>query len=218
MKHTIKIALVAALVCAGGAHAQDVGFGLRLGTLGLGAEVGANLLPGINARVGLNGLTVDYEGTEGDIDYDFSFKLFSASALVDWHAFGGGFRLSGGLLFNGNEIEADAEPSTSYTIGDQVYTGDQVGNLKGTLDFNAIAPYLGVGWGNIVGDNRNLGIVLDLGLALQGTPTVDMRVSGLVASDPDFQADLAREESELEDDLEDFGVYPVLAVGLRYRF
>jgi hypothetical protein len=214
------LALTMGLMLFGGTavQAQQVGAAVRVSTLGLGAEVATQIAPGINARIGLNGLTVEYDGTEDDIEYNFDFELFSAAVLLDWHALGGGFRLSGGFLLNGNKINADAVPSDTYTIGDQEYAGSDVGRLNGKLDFNSFAPYIGLGWGDLVGQKRNLGLVLDIGLAFQGSPKVKLNAAGLIAGDAGFQADLAREQDQLEEDLDDFGIYPVASLGLRYSF
>ena len=40
----------------------------------------------------------------------------------------------------------------------------------------------------------------------------------MLASDPLFQQQLATEAQALEDDLEEFKYYPVVAVGLTYKF
>ena len=45
-----------------------------------------------------------------------------------------------------------------------------------------------------------------------------LRANGTMAADPGFQADLAREAKDIQDDLDDLEVYPVLSVGIFFRF
>ena len=52
-------------------------------------------------------------------------------------------------------------------------------------------------------------------MLLQGEPDVDLESD---YADPTFQANLAQEEASAEDDISDFDVYPVIALGLSYRF
>jgi hypothetical protein len=47
---------------------------------------------------------------------------------------------------------------------------------------------------------------------------VALSASGTLASDPAFQANLAKERDEIEDDLEPFEFYPVLSLGIFFRF
>lgn len=81
-----------------------------------------------------------------------------------------------------------------------------------------MAPYVGIGWGNAFGRSRRWGFVTDLGVAFTGSPDVALSATGTLASDPGFRADLAREEADLEDDLEDFKIYPVFSANLYFRF
>lgn len=192
--------------------------GGKVGTLGLGGEITAGITSNINTRVGINGFSYDYSGTEGDVEYDIDLKLFSASLLLDWHPFGGGFRISGGLLINQNELDTQARPMTSYTIGNTTYTPAQVGTLRGSIDFNDMAPYAGIGWGNAVGKDKKWGVTFDIGVVFQGSPKVSLTADGLLASDPTFQANLKREEDELQDALDEFEYYPAIAIGITYKF
>ncbi|MEL6962326.1 MAG: hypothetical protein AAFO01_06190 [Pseudomonadota bacterium] len=53
----------------------------------------------------------------------------------------------------------------------------------------------------------------------QGQADVDLDAeSGLLSDDAVLQDNLAIEEGEVEDDLEDFVVYPVVGLAIIYRF
>ena len=63
------------------------------------------------------------------------------------------------------------------------------------------------------------GFTLDVGVLMQGEPNVDFNsTGGDLSNDPTFQANLKQEEANAEDDIKGFTVYPVLALGVSYRF
>ncbi|NKB67811.1 MAG: hypothetical protein GKR89_12175 [Candidatus Latescibacteria bacterium] len=194
-----------------------VALALRLGSQGGGAEVAVGLAEKISARAGVYGLTYEFSATESDIDYDAELSLFSLSGLVDWHPTGGGPRLTGGLVINQNGLDLTSELAATYEVGGTVYTVEDVGNLLAEVDFNGVAPYLGVGWGRPAGAGQWTFLV-DLGVIMQGSPQIDLSATGPIASEEEFQANMAREEDELQDELDGLSVYPVASIGLAYRF
>ena len=97
-------------------------------------------------------------------------------------------------------------------------TDTRVGILSGRSDINGAAPYIGIGWGNLIGRSKKWGFHSDFGVAFADSPDVVLRANGTLAADPRFQADLAREAKDITEDLEDFEVYPVISVGLCFLF
>jgi len=201
-----------------GAAFDEWAIGAKAGTLGLGGELTTDIVPQLNVRGSVQwfGLEVD-RGFE-DIDYELDLDLLSPLLLLDWYPFGGSFRLSGGILFNESDVGLRAMPGEPVEIGGTTYTPAEVGTLTGRSDFNRIAPYIGIGWGNAVGRSKRLGLAMDAGVAFIGSPGVNLSATGPIASDPTFQANLAEEEDEIEDDLSDFRFYPVLSLSLYYCF
>jgi len=197
--------------------AEGTAVGARLGTLGFGVELTHSVGRDVNARIGYNYWTYNTSGTESDINYDIDLNLNSGEALLDWHAMGGRFRLTGGLLLNGNELSMTATPAavvgTNWNIGGVDYDSTTVGTLKTKADFNDIAPYFGIGWGNAVEQGKEWGFNADIGFVYQGEPSVSISASGVVAL-----ADLTQERNDLQDALGDYTVYPVASVGISYQF
>ncbi len=210
--------VVFTLLFSSSAYSGDNFISIKGGLLGAGLEAGRSLSDSISARMGINYFTYDYSATESDIEYDFSLGLKTLSVLLDWHPFQGSFRLSGGVVFNGNRLDAAATSSATYDIGDKTYTASEVGSLDGEIDFNDVAPYIGLGWDTSSGKKKGLGFLFEIGAIYQGTPKVDLSASGPVSSDPEFINNLSKEEDNLQSALDNFTYYPVLAVGLSYRF
>ena len=216
-KLNIFMLLSLSILLSYGAGCQDTGRFAVSGTgstLGLGGEFSTKLATDINARVGINKL--DYDFDEEDIDgveYDFGVKLSSLSALVDWHVFDDSFHLTGGFISMNNKVELDARSTQSETIGDTTYTPAQIGTLSGDVEIDGLSPYLGIGWGNPFASNRRWGFTFDIGVAFTDSPDVSLTSTGVVS-----QLDLSKEIKDIEDDLDSLRFYPVIQLGLFFRF
>ena len=212
-----RLQAVCALACMGlvssNVAAMDAAVTAKLGSLGLGVEGTFGLAEHFNARLGINKFDYDRTETIDDIEYDLDLEWQSISLLADWHPFGNSFRFTAGLMSNGNELSGSST-GDNITIGDQVYPN--VG-LDAKLDFDATAPYLGVGWGNALAAGKGWGFNVDLGIMYQGSGNVTLTPTGAgaVLVTPE---DLALEEQRFEDDIKNYKYYPVFSFGVSYKF
>lgn len=214
------VALSATLLGASIAQA-GVGATLKIGTLGAGADVTVGLVETVNLRLGASGLSYGFDinrdkDKEGVGKITPTLKLMTFGALLDWHPGGGGFRLSAGCFLNQNKLDLTADTSQKVEINDRVY---QLGDLNGSVDFRRFAPYVGLGYGNAAGADGRWHFAFDLGAMYQGAPQVALSAS---VNDPVLQtqldADLKEEARKIEDDIGIFKVYPVLSLGVSFRF
>jgi len=201
-------------------YTPNLSLGARASTAGFGGEATTAITDWLAVRVGINYFTYSYSGTKSNVDYDFDLDLLNGPILLDWHPFKGAFRISGGVLINGNELNAKGKPvaSGTFDLNGTTYTAAQVGNLEGKIDFNSVAPYLGLGVDTSFGKERGFGFVFELGAFYQGSPDVTFSASGPIATNAAFIHDLKQEEADLQSAIDFFKVYPVLAVGVNYRF
>lgn len=190
----------------------------RTGTLGLGGDLMVNILSDLNLRLGIGAFSFSHDDDFSDIDYDFDLDLLTYPITLDWHPFEGDFHISGGIVINKTEVSLDSTYSGSVVINDTRYTAAEVGVLSGDLTFDDIAPYVGIGWGNAFGKDRRWGFVTDLGVAFIGSPDVKLSTTGTLATTGSFLADLAAEEDDLQNDVDDFKIYPVFSANLYFRF
>ncbi len=207
------MAVVLALGAGGARAAGGAVLGVGGSSLGVGAWLGFAAGERVGLRVAAHGFDYDYDGTEAGIPYSLTLDLRSAGAFLDWHPWGGGFRVTLGVLGNGNEITAKADSLTSYVIGGTTYTAADVGTLTAKVDFRRAAPYLGIGWGGAIGTS-GLGFYADLGVMYQGSPRARLSVTGSGVS----AADLAREQAEFQASVDDYEYQPVLGLGLSFSF
>lgn len=199
------------------------GLTAKIGTLGVGAELNLGISDRLSARVGFNAFNYKYNTTSDTVNYDFKLQLQTISALADWYPFAGWFRTSAGLLYNNNKVSLDGKPTGgSYTINGNTYLATDVGSLQGTMTFNKVAPYLGIGWGNPVAKNKGWGLASDIGVMFQGKPKTNLTATCGPTLSPtactQLQTDTATENTKLQDDLSNFKWWPVVSVGISYQW
>lgn len=204
------------LLVSGSVLAEGHAIGLKAGVLGLGLEYTHELSERIALRAGINGSQIGLDGEESGIDYDFDLVWESLSIAVDFHPLTTALRVTGGLLRNDNRLEAVSRSSGNVTIGDDTYTAAEIGTLTGRFGFDDTALFAGVGWD--WSKRKRVGMSLDLGLLDQGAPSVRLRGSGTAFGNPAFEADIAAEEAQLAEDLDDLDLLPYLTLGLVIRF
>ncbi len=205
---------------AGGvqAAADDIALSVNIGTLGPGVALSYQFDDRFAARLGLNRWSRSDEVEADGIRYDFELDLDTKFALLDWRPAAGTFRVSGGLVSNGNSIAGSAPTRGVVNIGGNDYDLSQAGELRSELDFDSSAPYLGIGWDWLrpADGKRGFGASLDLGVLFQGSPSVELSQRG--GTQRIDQADLDAEEENIERELDDFDYYPVIAAGVVYYF
>lgn len=215
MRYILTAAIVAACLPVV-AHAEPEYIGARASTLGLGIEYVHKFTPHISGRVVLNSLNHDEDFESDDLTYTGELELGSAGGQIDFRfAEDSPFFLTAGLYANNNEVRAFADPSQQVDIGGSPFTPEQIGVLHANADFNDTAPYLGLGWRWSVG---HVGISLEAGAYFQGEPKVTITSTGTLANDPTYQAALENERKSLEEDMEFLGTYPVVSLGIGYKF
>lgn len=204
-------------------------------TLGLGGQIVRKITPNFNARVGVNGFGLGIDIEETDVDYEGDLSLFNVSTIIDVHPFKkSGFRVSGGLIFGDNSFDGSADISEevaaeiegeSFSL--EELNIDQLATVDADIDLNnSVAPYLGIGGGNAVGEGKGLGFWWNLGVVLGGSPDVEItsniadEVPDAVREEAEAAADrvLEDEEEELEDELDFINIYPVVSLGFSYQF
>ena len=206
--------------------------GVHAGTLGLGVNAGYDFSNDFALRGLYNYFNLDFDKNRAGNEYDGELKLRSLGLALDWHPFWGAFRVSGGAFMNNNRLSASTEG-----LGLQIGTRTYDANLDFRMEFERFAPYLGIGWTSGRG-RSGLSFSADIGALFHSSPEVSASgraegcdfsvsksgeaevdcsgVAGVVAGE--LEGDLEREHRELRDDLDEFEIYPVLSLGVSYRF
>lgn len=221
------LALLSSLALSHASYAQEIGeAGINISTLGAGIEYSRPINQYISGRFGLNAFNYDRSIKESDIKYDAEFELRTISAIADWHPFGNGFHVSGGVFYNGNSVSMDAKPSSgTFKVNNVSYSSSDIASASGDIDFNKVAPYLGVGWkGSLVDVTKNdqLSFSANLGVMYHGKPSASFSVVCATSLDAGtcarLQNDAANEQEQLEDAIDGYQWYPVVSLGVKYAF
>jgi hypothetical protein len=222
MKARAKTSCLLALVSlAGGATTALAGDGLWTvgvmgGTQGLGPEI-AYRAGDFGLRGNAGYLSYNHDQTVDQINYNGKLKLDSVGLMADWYPMGGGLRFSLGARNNNNQIHLNGTPANSVTVGNNVYTPAQIGTLSGVVTGNRFSPTLSLGYGGTLA--RGFALGAELGVVFQGSPRVEnYQATGLLASNPAFQADLQTERARVEDKVHSYQYWPIAQIQLLYRF
>lgn len=205
------------------AQESDMSFGVRAGTLGGGLELTADLSDEFSVRGGLNYIKFDFDASLGGVDYTMEPEFSNISILLDYHPFSGAFRLTGGLYLTDHTVDVSGtvpQDVVPEEYSQYAYLTDRA-RLQGSVDFNSIAPYAGLGWSSGRGE-YGWGMSCDFGLLFQGVATVsDLAVVTDVdygAYQSEVDAFLDEQEKEIQDELDKYEIYPVAAIMLHYSF
>ena len=180
----------------------------QIGTNGLGIGYAASVAPNWAARGQFNSFKQSFSGDIGDfgsgssltVDINFS----SVPLLADWYPGDGGFRVSGGVVFNNNKITMAGNGNVNNkpaTINAEIKMSD------------SISPYVGIGYATRPKDAKGFGFNYDLGVMFQN-PKVSMTATGAGVTQADIDAQVAK----VQDAMNNLKTMPVLGIGISYSF
>lgn len=168
------------------------------------------------------GLRLGGQAFSLDLDPDYASpshgpgSTFDApDAMVDFYPFRGAFRLSGGFLYDGDDLDNTAGGQDGITMGGLPFTPSQTSRHPGMLDFNSYTPYAGLGVQSTFWSGR-LEFALDFGLQYQGSSGAELGSDHSASS-----ASAAAGERDAEDDAEQLdllGFSPRAGLSVKLRF
>jgi hypothetical protein len=211
-----------------------VGIGIHASLLGPGAEVGVSLASKLNVRGGVNFFQYNRTFNHDGVSYKGQLQLRSGELHLDFYPFGHGFHLSPGLLvYNDNNLHGNANVpgGSSFTLGSTTYVSDPTNPIAGAgkLDFAKAAPTALFGFGNLVPRSKHFATNFEMGVVFQGAARTKLNLTGSAcdasglncvnaATDPGVQANIAAEQTKINNKLSPFKYYPIISFGFGYRF
>ena len=189
----------------------------RISTLGGGLEFAKGITPWLGIRIGGNYFKYSYEGEASGNEYELELELKNAGLLIDIHPFKQAFRITGGVMYNGNLLSGNAQGT--WKANKVEYP---INKAYAELSFPSFAPYAGIGWDTTFGDHDTWGFTFDIGVVFTGTPelALDVTLDPTATDDQkaNFEADKNKEMAEVKDALYDWELWPVVSAGIVYQF
>lgn len=180
----------------------------QLSSNGLGLGYAASVSKDWAMRGQFNSYKYSFSGDVGDFGagsaLTVDLKMESVPILADWYPSDGGFRLSGGVVFNNNKITVAG-------------TG-QVNNKPATVNAeikmsDTVSPYIGLGYSSRPKDAKGFGFVFDLGVMVQ-TPKATLSATGAGV----VQSDIDAQQVKMQESVDKLKNMPVLGLGISYSF
>lgn len=207
------------------AKQQRVNVGLTTGFTGTNLEVSKTLNDYVSLRADmfLSGAIKRSSTIEGN-QFDVSFTPDTKSLLLDVRPFSGIFYITGGLVNQNIYAALTGKPSSgTFNFNGTAYNIPDIGSFTGTLGFSKnTAPYLGMGWSNRNKSSGGLAFSFEGGIIDIGTGKVALKVTCGSAFDEtqcnSLQSNVTAETSKVNKELNTKLYYPVVKLGISYRF
>jgi hypothetical protein len=205
--------------------------GFRAGTLGMGVELATPLAGRINLRSGFNFFAFNDPFSIDGVNYDARLRLQSSQTTLDW--FVGGFHISPGFLYFKSRMSAPAfaGPGQTFVLGTQTFLNsvdDPVNGTSSVIYPRTFSPLLLLGYGNLLPRRGgHITLPVEVGVAYTGAPQISVALNGTACTtegcvnfsqNADAQKFLKQEVQILNEDLKHYPVFPIVSVGLAYRF
>ncbi len=218
-----------------GKDSDTFGVGVKGSLLGGGIEAAARVSHRANVRAGFNILSYSRGFSKDGIAYSGQLSFKTVEAHYDVFPFAGKLHVSPGLLvYAQTPITATAAipAQASFSLGGSTYYSSTAQPVTGTgtIKFNRAAPMATFGWGNLVPrkKSQHFSIPAEFGVAFQGTPKAALNLSGTACTSPDvncmsvtspqIQSGVSAEQTKIDNAMSFFKAYPIISVGLGYKF
>ena len=133
---------------------RGIGAGVRVSSLGVGAELAVEVTRRTNLRAGVNGFSYSHGFSKDGVSYAGSLSLQSAEAHYDWYPLGGIHFSPGLIAYNHTKLSATASVpgGSTLTLDGVQYMSDPSNPVSGNgkLEVNKVAPTFMLGLGNLV--------------------------------------------------------------------
>ena len=209
-----------------------LGVGVSISPLGIDIEAAEPLSPTMNVRAGFNTFGHSDSVQINGINYNAQLNLHSVEALIDWYP-RPRFHLSPGLLlYNGNQLTAQAS-----VPGGQIFSLSGVSYMSmpsdpvtgvAKLDFFKLSPMILAGFGNLAPRNgKHFSFRFEFGGVYQGTPHVHLNLAGgdcnpdgtncnTVSMNPAIQSALQSIRQTVRHDASNYGLFPIIKIGIAF--
>lgn len=143
------------------------------------------------------------------------FKPLKVGLLADWHLWKNGFRISGGVAYNGDRIRLN-QMVTGTLLG---LPASVYGNITANYKYRwAIVPYLGIGYDTGSLGNSGISLSADAGFWFQGKVRSRVTLSGTGQNSTTAIDNAKLHTANLVNKNKLLRTVPMASIGIRYMF
>ena len=200
---------------------NKLALGAKVGTTGFGVEGRMPVTESLYGRFGVNYFHYSHALDKGALNYKGKLTLLTVPLMLDYHPFeGSGFRLSGGVAYNGNKVSATALPNKSVTLNNHTYTAAELGSVKATLTLGQkVVPVISLGYDSSFVSDSRVSFNAEAGFMYLGTSKVRVSANGVGASNQSLINDLNQDANKSLKQVKNYlRFFPVVSLGFKYNF
>jgi len=196
--------------------------GYKVGTLGAGLDTSYAINNTFAIRASLNGLSGFKHITINEKEFATYGLLMNNGLLLDIHPWQNAFFFSWGAYYSKSQIKLTNKPkSGEIVVGEHKYPAMQVGNVTTLINLkHNINPYFGIGFNSRDFSNK-WHFTLDVGAVYVGTPNGNIQATasdGFKALQPVLDKESDIENKKLNTSLKKIKFYPVVSVGIAFKY
>lgn len=190
---------------------------LNIGTQGIGLALNYGMYKNLAFRLGVNAIPIKandvFKISGFNSTSNVSADFYNVHFLADYTPFKqqAWFRLVGGFAYfikaNGN---VRITPSDNYKYGDLTLTEDQIGYVDLNVDWQGLAPYVGLGFLKSF-PKRKFNVNLDLGTYYLNQPEADIIGTGILSGN-------SSQSGQFQSNIKNYSWLPILQINFNYKF
>jgi hypothetical protein len=215
MKKIFSI-LLFALFCVQG-NSQKLGLILKGSSTGIGADLGYRINSKLLIKAGVDqlkyNLKTNFKEGETSFDVDGSLQAGTIGIVADYQLTKRIYA-TGGLMLNNFNTAFKGTLLNDIEFGDVIIKKENVGQINWKIKpKSTIAPYFGLGIGNLLNLNKKLNFGFEIGAMFQGPPSFEIDGDGFFSANSSPEFDQA---GKLNTTFSSFQFYPVIRLNIAY--
>ncbi len=152
-----------------------------------------------------------------DIAYSGTADWATAGVFVDLHPLKDGWFVSGGAFQGNRNATFGGVPTNNVIIDGYTFTPADIGTVSGEAKLPSTSPFVGLGWDQAQHARSGMTFRVLAGAAFGGAK-VTLSDAGPYSDTVPVQTWLAQEQAYAQSKAEPWKAYPVVQLGIGYRF
>lgn len=187
------------------------------GTTGGGAQLEYVLNGYLALRVSGDWLGVSHSFNTSDADFTGHANWATVGAFLDLHPFDNGWFVSGGAFQGARNASVEGHTTKDVTVDGVTLTPDDIGTVMGEAKLDTTSPFVGLGWDQAQHERSGFTFRFLAGAAFGGAKLTLWDLGPFADTQP-VKTWIAQEQADAQSKADPWKAYPVIQLGVGYRF